>query len=142
MIRMCRVCRLSLPQIKSGRIGDAAPRGSAEPRSARLPGQLVGAERPLAELACDPAVREHVGRAIAQWNAGHRGSSERIARVLLLPGETDLYFRVADNAAELPHLARADMRPIPSVWGHRAGNPAVIPADFAFLKAAVRPWLE
>jgi feruloyl-CoA synthase len=29
-------------------------------------------------------VREHVGRAIARWNAGHRGSSERIARVLLL----------------------------------------------------------
>src|SRR5687767_3841133 len=40
---------LSLPQIKSGRIGDAVPRGSAEPRSARLPGQLVGAERPWQE---------------------------------------------------------------------------------------------
>jgi homoserine O-acetyltransferase/O-succinyltransferase len=64
------------------------------------------------------------------------------ARVLLLPGRTDLYFPVADNAAELPHLKVAELRPIPSVWGHRAGNPSVIPADFAFLKAAVREWLD
>jgi len=66
------------------------------------------------------------------------------ARVLLLPSETDLYFRVADNAAELPHLKHGALKPIPSIWGHRAGNPhpAVIPTDFAFLKAAVRDWLE
>jgi homoserine O-acetyltransferase/O-succinyltransferase len=64
------------------------------------------------------------------------------ARVLLLPGETDLYFRVADNAADLPHLADARLRPIPSSWGHRAGNPATNPADFAFLRDAVRQWLE
>jgi homoserine O-acetyltransferase len=64
------------------------------------------------------------------------------ARVLLLPGETDLYFRVADNAAELPHLRRADLRPIPSIWGHRAGSPATIPADFAYVRAAVREWLD
>ena len=30
-------------------------------------------------------MREHVGRTIAQWNSLHRGSSQRIARVLLLP---------------------------------------------------------
>jgi homoserine O-acetyltransferase len=64
------------------------------------------------------------------------------ARVLLMPGETDLYFRVADNAAELPHLRNAALRPIPSMWGHRAGNPAVIPEDLAFLKANVREWLD
>jgi feruloyl-CoA synthase len=29
-------------------------------------------------------VRAHVAQAFAQWNAAHRGSSERIARVLLL----------------------------------------------------------
>jgi homoserine O-acetyltransferase len=64
------------------------------------------------------------------------------AKVLLLPSETDLYFRVADNAAELPHLAHAALRPIPSIWGHRAGSPAVIPEDLAFLKAAVRAWMD
>lgn len=64
------------------------------------------------------------------------------ARVLLLPGETDLYFRVADNAAELPHLRHGVLRPIPSIWGHRAGNPVVNPADAAFLRDQVRAWLE
>ncbi|WP_293912913.1 alpha/beta fold hydrolase [Deinococcus sp.] len=64
------------------------------------------------------------------------------ARVLLLPGETDLYFRVADNAAELPYLRSGELRPIPGVWGHRAGSPAGLPDELAFLKAAVRQWLE
>jgi homoserine O-acetyltransferase len=59
------------------------------------------------------------------------------AQMLLMPSETDLYFRVADNAAELPHLAAGSLRPIPSVWGHRAGNPNANPADAAFLKSAV-----
>jgi homoserine O-acetyltransferase len=64
------------------------------------------------------------------------------AKVLLMPGETDLYFRVADNALEMQHLAKAELLPIPSVWGHRAGNPASNPADSAFLKDAVRRWLD
>jgi homoserine O-acetyltransferase len=64
------------------------------------------------------------------------------ARVLLMPGETDLYFRVADNEAELAHLRHAALKPITSIWGHRAGNPAAIPADLTFLKTQVRAWLE
>jgi homoserine O-acetyltransferase len=59
------------------------------------------------------------------------------ARVLLMPSETDLYFRVADNAAELPHLAAGALRPIPSIWGHRGGNPSANPDDAAFLRAGV-----
>jgi homoserine O-acetyltransferase/O-succinyltransferase len=59
------------------------------------------------------------------------------ARVVLMPSEKNLYFRVADNAAELPFLATAALRPIPSVWGHRAGNPSANPTDAAFLKAEV-----
>jgi feruloyl-CoA synthase len=46
--------------------------------------KLIGCDAPLPELARHPAVREHVGRTIAQWNANHLGSSERISRVLLL----------------------------------------------------------
>lgn len=64
------------------------------------------------------------------------------ARVLLMPGETDLYFRVADNAAELPHLRRGVLWPIPSIHGHRAGNPMGNAADTAFLRDAVRDWLD
>ncbi|MGE0035482.1 MAG: feruloyl-CoA synthase [Xanthobacteraceae bacterium] len=47
--------------------------------------RLIGAECPLPELARHPAVREHVRSALAKWNTEHRGSSERIARVVLLP---------------------------------------------------------
>jgi homoserine O-acetyltransferase len=64
------------------------------------------------------------------------------ANVLLLPGETDLYFRVADNAADLPHLAHGELKPIPSIWGHRAGSPATNPEDFEFLRGAVLEWLD
>lgn len=64
------------------------------------------------------------------------------AQVLLLPSETDLYFRVADNAAELVHLESGSLQPIPSIWGHRAGNPSANPADAAFLKARVADLLR
>lgn len=80
-------------------------------------------------------------------NAIHGGDLERAlgairARVLLMPGETDLYFRVADNEAECAHLADAELCPIPSVWGHRAGNPTASPQDAAFLRAAVHRWMQ
>jgi homoserine O-acetyltransferase len=64
------------------------------------------------------------------------------ARVLLMPSETDLYFRVADNALELEHLRDAELATIPSIWGHRAGNPRGIPADLEFLSGRVRAWLD
>jgi homoserine O-acetyltransferase len=64
------------------------------------------------------------------------------ARVLLLPGATDLYFRVADNKAELPFLRHGNLTPIPSIWGHRAGNPVSNPSDAGFLREVVRRWLE
>ncbi|MDR3471072.1 MAG: alpha/beta fold hydrolase [Devosia sp.] len=63
------------------------------------------------------------------------------ARVLLLPGRTDLYFPPADNALDIPHLARAELRPIPSIWGHVAGSPRQSKEDFAFLQKAVADWL-
>jgi homoserine O-acetyltransferase len=63
------------------------------------------------------------------------------AHVLLMPSATDLYFRVADNEAEYGHLRNAALRPIPSIWGHRAGNPIQNPEDAAFLRREVRAWL-
>ena len=38
----------------------------------------------LPDLARHPVVREHVRRSLLAWNAAHSGTSERIARVLLL----------------------------------------------------------
>ncbi|MBI3434410.1 MAG: feruloyl-CoA synthase [Proteobacteria bacterium] len=43
-----------------------------------------GAPKSTAELARHPAVRAHVGAALRGWNAAHAGSSQRVARVLLL----------------------------------------------------------
>ncbi|HEY8614366.1 MAG TPA: homoserine acetyltransferase, partial [Roseomonas sp.] len=63
------------------------------------------------------------------------------ARVLLIPGATDIYFRVADNEEELPHLRHAELRSIPSIWGHRAGNPVDNAEDTAFLRRCVDEWL-
>jgi homoserine O-acetyltransferase len=60
------------------------------------------------------------------------------ARTLVMPSTTDLYFRVADNAAEVPRMPNAELRPIESRWGHRAGNPNLDPADEAVLRDAVR----
>jgi homoserine O-acetyltransferase len=71
-----------------------------------------------------------------------RALSSITARTLLLPSETDLYFRVADNAAELPHLAQAELLALPGVWGHRAGSPQGLPDETAFLRTAVRRWLD
>jgi homoserine O-acetyltransferase len=64
------------------------------------------------------------------------------ARILLLPATTDLYFRVADNEAELPFLRRGILRPIETIWGHRAGSPRDNPADLAFLTRSVRDVLQ
>ena len=71
-----------------------------------------------------------------------RALSSITARVLLMPSATDLYFRVADNEADLPHLRRGELAVIDSIWGHRAGSPEGIPADLEFLTTRVRAWLD
>jgi homoserine O-acetyltransferase/O-succinyltransferase len=63
------------------------------------------------------------------------------ARALVMPSETDLYFRVEDNRREVALMPNAELRPIPSIWGHRAGNPTQNPADAKFLDDAVRELL-
>ncbi len=64
------------------------------------------------------------------------------AKALVMPSETDLYFRVEDNRREVARMPNAELRPIPSIWGHRAGNPAQNPEDQAFLNRALTELLE
>ena len=64
------------------------------------------------------------------------------AKVLLMPSATDLYFQTDDNRAELPHLAHGRLAEIPSVWGHRAGNPRDNREDQAFIDAQVEVLLS
>jgi homoserine O-acetyltransferase len=63
------------------------------------------------------------------------------ADALVMPCETDLYFTVEDSRREVARMPRAELRPIPSIWGHRAGNPAHHPPDAKFLDDAVRELL-
>ena len=63
------------------------------------------------------------------------------ADAIVMPCETDLYFTVEDNRREVARMPRAELRPIPSIWGHRAGNPALNPEDAQFIDAAVKQLL-
>jgi homoserine O-acetyltransferase len=63
------------------------------------------------------------------------------AHALVMPSETDLYFRVEDNRREVALMPNAELRPIPSIWGHRAGNPTQNQDDAKFLDGAVRALL-
>ena len=63
------------------------------------------------------------------------------ARTLLMPGDHDLYFQVDDNRIEMQHLKHAELKPIPSVWGHRAGNPVNQPDDRAFIETQIKALL-
>jgi len=59
-------------------------------------------------------------------------------------GATECYFQPSDNAEELPLLVNArsaELSPIPSMYGHRAGNPIHIPADRAFLRDKIQALL-
>jgi homoserine O-acetyltransferase len=64
------------------------------------------------------------------------------ARALIMPSATDLYFQVEDNRLEMQHLRNAELRIIPSNWGHRAGMPATHAVDDAFLDAALKSLLD
>ncbi|QCK85010.1 alpha/beta fold hydrolase [Phreatobacter aquaticus] len=63
------------------------------------------------------------------------------ARSIIMPSTTDLYFTVADSEIETAQMPNAELRPIPSIWGHRAGNPIQSAEDQAMLRGAVRDLL-
>ncbi|MGG6296674.1 alpha/beta fold hydrolase [Leptolyngbya sp. AN02str] len=66
-----------------------------------------------------------------------RAMSSIQAPVFVMPATTDLYFTPEDCEAESRLIPRAEFRPIPSIWGHRAGNPYQNPEDEAFIQNAV-----
>jgi len=62
------------------------------------------------------------------------------ARAIVMPGETDLYFRVRDNELEVQQMPNAELRPIPSIWGHVAAYGGY-PPDNEFIDAALKELL-
>jgi homoserine O-acetyltransferase len=63
------------------------------------------------------------------------------ARAIVMPSQTDLYFRVRDNELEVRHMPNAELRPIPSIWGHAAGR-GTNAIDNQFIDAALRELLS
>jgi homoserine O-acetyltransferase/O-succinyltransferase len=72
-----------------------------------------------ADISADPRYGGDLAKALGAITAD----------ALIMPSSTDLYFTVADNEREVAHMTRARLRPIESIWGHRAGNPMQSPAD-------------
>ena len=54
-----------------------------------------------------------------------------------MPSRTDLYFPPEDNEIDVSHMPNAELRPIPSIWGHMAGSPGANPVDSEFINAAL-----
>lgn len=63
------------------------------------------------------------------------------AKTIVMPATTDLYFTPEDCQAEAKQIPNAEYRPIPSIWGHRAGNPHHNPKDEDFIRTAVKELL-
>jgi homoserine O-acetyltransferase len=56
-----------------------------------------------------------------------------VAKAVVMPSATDLYFPVVDNELEVARMPNARCVPIPSVWGHVAGNAGANAADTSFV---------
>jgi homoserine acetyltransferase len=63
------------------------------------------------------------------------------ARDNVMPTETDLYFRLRDNEMEVAQMPNAELRPIPSIWGHVAAFGAY-PPDNQFMHRALNELLK
>ncbi|MEO1691734.1 MAG: alpha/beta fold hydrolase [Cyanobacteria bacterium J06631_6] len=64
------------------------------------------------------------------------------AKTLVMPSSTDLYFTPEDCQAEADIIADAQYSPIPSILGHRAGNPYQNSEDEKFIRLAVKKLLD
>ena len=67
--------------------------------------------------------------------------SSNTPRAIVMPGATDLYFRVRDCELDVQQMPNAELRPIPSIWGHAAGR-GTNPPDNAFIDAALKELLS
>jgi homoserine O-acetyltransferase len=81
-----------------------------------------------ADVSAHPKFNGDLGAALASIKA----------RALVMPCDTDMYFRVADNEAEVARMPTAELRVIRSMWGHIAGMPGFSPSDDAFIDDAVK----
>lgn len=64
------------------------------------------------------------------------------AQTLVMPSRTDLYFTPQDCATEANLIPQSSYQEIPSIWGHRAGNPYQNPEDANFIRSHVHALLS
>ena len=64
------------------------------------------------------------------------------AKAIVMPCNTDLYFRPEDNATEVAMMQRAEMRVFNSPWGHCAGSPGRLVEFARAFDAAAATLLE
>ena len=63
------------------------------------------------------------------------------AKALVMPSRTDQYFPPEDNEIEVRHMPNAELRVIPSIWGHLAGGPGRNPEDTRFMDERLKELL-
>ena len=63
------------------------------------------------------------------------------AKAIVMPGQTDLYFPPEDSEYEVSKMPNAELRPMPSIWGHFAGGPGLNRTDVEFLDKALKELL-
>lgn len=62
------------------------------------------------------------------------------AKAIVMPGQTDLYFPPEDNEYEVKYMPNAQLRAIPSIWGHFAGGGANL-VDTQFIDDSIKELL-
>lgn len=91
---------------------------------------------------------------IATWQNADISANERFngnfeealnaisARSIVMPSRSDLYFPPEDSEYEVAHMPNAELRVLPSIWGHRAGAPGGASEDIAFVDKAIADLLS
>jgi len=79
-----------------------------------------------ADVSSNPMYHGDLGKALSAVQA----------RTVVMPSTTDLYFTVEDSAAEAALIPGAELRPIPSIFGHAAGV-GLNPTDTAFIEEVI-----
>ena len=90
---------------------------------------------------------------VATWQAGdisdnpvYQGDFAKAlgsikARAFVMPSETDQYFPPEDNRIEVGLMPNAELRTIPTIWGHTGGGPGRNPVDTAFIDRQLKELL-
>ncbi|WP_017669103.1 alpha/beta fold hydrolase [Sandarakinorhabdus sp. AAP62] len=79
-----------------------------------------------ADISADPRFDGDFARALAAITA----------KAFVMPCRSDLYFPPEDSEIEVGHMPHAQLRVIPSVWGHMAGG-GMNPEDMMFINTAL-----